>query len=92
MNKYEATFILDPREDLDALKKSVKEILIQNGAEITEEKEIGIRKLAYPIKKRDKGCYFTLFIKIGSQKLEFLKREFNLKETVLRYLFLKLEK
>jgi len=92
LRKYEVMFILDPREELDLLKNSLKELFKENGAEILEEKEMGLRKLAYPIKKRDKGFYYLLNLKSEPSKNEFLKKELNLKEPVMRYIFVNQEK
>jgi small subunit ribosomal protein S6 len=84
-------FILDPREDLENLKNSVKEILKEQNGEILEEKEMGLKRLAYPINKRDKGFYYLVYVKLDTQKNEILKREFNLKDFIMRYIFINME-
>jgi small subunit ribosomal protein S6 len=85
-------FILDPRQEPENLKNNVKELLTENGAEILEEREVGVQRLAYPIQKRDRGYYYIVYANLDPQKNEFLKRELNLKEPVMRYMFIKQEK
>ncbi len=91
MRKYEVMFILDPREDTENLKTYLKDLFKENGGEFLEEKDMGVKKLAYPIKKRDKGLYYVMYANLEPQKNEFLKRELNLKEPVMRYMFVKQE-
>lgn len=91
MRKYEITFILDPREELENLKNSLKDIIKEQNGEVVEEKDMGLRKMTYSIKKRDKGFYQIFYAKLPTSKIEALKREFNLKEFILRYIFINLE-
>lgn len=92
MKKYETLFIFDPREEPEGLQNFVKDLFKEQGGEILEEKEMGVKRLAYPIKKRDRGYYYLLTSKLDPLKNEVLKRELNLKEPVLRYMFEKMEK
>ncbi len=88
LRKYEVMFILDPREDTESLKNYLKELFKEQGGEILEEKEVGLKKLAYPINKRDKGFYYIIYANLKPSSNEFFKRELNLKESVYRYMFI----
>ena len=62
MNKYEIMFILKSNEE-EAIKSEVsnlKAIITDMNGEITNEKEMGNRKLAYPIKKELNGYYYVI--------------------------------
>lgn len=89
MKKYEVTFIFDPREEVETLKNYVKELFKSQNGSVIDEKDWGLRKLAYSINKRDKGFYYIVNAQLDETKNEVLKRELNLKEPVLRYLFIK---
>lgn len=92
MKKYEVLFILDPREDAEGLKGYIKDLFKEFGGEVVEEKEMGLKRLAYPIQKRDKGFYYLLNAKLETTKHDQIKRELNLKEPIMRYMFIALEK
>ena len=55
MNKYETVFILTPVLSDAQMKEAVEKftaVLTKNGAEIVNEENWGLRKLAYPIQKK----------------------------------------
>ena len=58
MNKYETVFILTPVLSDAQMKEAVEKftaVLTKNGAEIVNEENWGLRKLAYPIQKKSTG-------------------------------------
>ena len=60
MNQYETVFILTPVLSDVQMKEAVekfKAILTQEGAEIINEENWGLKKLAYPIQKKSTGFY-----------------------------------
>ncbi len=66
MNQYETVFILTPVLSDVQMKEAVekfKAILTQEGAEIINEENWGLRKLAYPIQKKSTGFYQLLEFK-----------------------------
>ena len=63
MNHYETVFILTPVLSDVQMKEAVdkfKEVLVSEGAEIINEENWGLRKLAYPIQKKSTGFYQLL--------------------------------
>ena len=96
MRSYETTFIVDPvlpGDEIKAAANSYIEWLKNNGCEIVHVDEIGLRQMAYPIKKRQSGVYFC--IEIQSVRGEFIdKFELALRrdERVLRFLTCALDK
>ena len=62
-NQYETVFILTPVLSADQMKETVekfKTLLTSNGAEILNEENWGLKKLAYPIEKKSTGFYILL--------------------------------
>ena len=60
MNQYETVFILTPVLSDVQMKEAVekfKGILTAEGAEIVNEENWGLKKLAYPIQKKSTGFY-----------------------------------
>ncbi len=96
MRHYEVTFIVDPVLSNDEIKSTAQnyvESLKSNGSEIVHVDEMGLRPLAYPIKKRTSGIYYCVeyHAETGSyiNKMELaLRRD----ERILRFLTVALDK
>ena len=61
MNQYETVFILTPVLSDDQMKEAVNKfrgILTDNGAEIINEENWGLKKLAYAIEKEIHGFLY----------------------------------
>ena len=90
MRKYEIMYIL--KADLDeAARKAEMEklakILTDNGAEVTKTDEsMGLRDLAYPIKKETKGYYVVLKVTMGNEAISEFNRLARINNSVLRHL------
>lgn len=95
MNQYETVFILTPVLSAEQMKETVekfKGILTGNGAEILNEENWGMKKLAYPIEKKSTGFYQLLEFKADPTVIAKLEVEFRRDERVIRYLTVKLDK
>ena len=106
MNQYETVFILTPVLSDAQMKEAVdkfKAILTQEGAEIINEENWGLKKLAYPIQKKSTGFYYPIQKKSTGfyQLIEFkadpsviAKLEVNYRrdERVIRFLTFRMDK
>jgi len=95
MNHYETVFILTPVLSDDQMKEAVdkfKGILTDGGAEIVNEEEWGLRKLAYPIEKKSTGFYCLLEFKADPSFIKKLEIAFRRDERVIRFLTFRLDK
>ena len=95
MNCYETVFILTPVLSDDQMKEAVekfKDVLVQNGAEIVNEEQWGLRKLAYPIQKKTTGFYCLLEFKGEPTIVKKLDVAFRRDERVIRFLTFRLDK
>ncbi len=95
MNCYETVFILTPVLSDEQMKEAVekfKGVLTQNGAEIVNEEEWGLKKLAYPIQKKSTGFYCLLEFKGDATLVKKLEVAFRRDERVIRFLTFRLDK
>ncbi len=95
MNSYETVFILTPVLSDEQMKEAVgkfKGFLQENGAEIVNEEQWGLRKLAYPIQKKSTGFYCLLEFKADPSLIKKLDVAFRRDEKVIRFLTFRLDK
>ena len=95
MNQYETVFILTPVLSDAQMKEAVekfKGILAAEGAEIINEENWGLKKLAYPIEKKSTGFYQLIEFKAEPSVIQKLEVNYRRDERVLRYLTVKLDK
>ena len=95
MNQYETVFILTPVLSDVQMKEAVdkfKGILTAEGAEIVNEENWGLKKLAYPIEKKSTGFYQLIEFKAEPTVIEKLEVNYRRDERVIRYLTTKLDK
>ena len=93
MNKYEIMFILKSNEE-EAIKSQVSElkaIITDMNGEIESEKEMGNRKLAYPIKKELNGYYYVMVVNANNDAVSEFDRKSRISENVLRHLIIRLD-
>ncbi|BCX79501.1 30S ribosomal protein S6 [Campylobacter sp. 19-13652] len=94
MRHYELLFILKPtltEEEAKARLEFVKDIITKNGGEIASVVEMGTRKLAYTIKKYERGTYFVIYYKAPPSLLNELTRVIRITEDIIRFLSVKYE-
>jgi len=90
MRNYEFTVIFNSLDELTAKgMEFVSETFKEAGVEITKQEDMGIKFLAYPIKKQDKGHYFYFEMNADPSKINEFSRLFLLsaKDSVLKFLF-----
>lgn len=95
MQQYETTIIVTPvltDTELKELVSGYTKFLKSNGAEIVHEDYWGLRQLAYPIKKKTSGFYFTVEYKAPTDLLDKLELTFRRDENIMRFLSIKLDK
>ena len=93
MNKYEIMFILKSNEE-EAIKNQVSElkaIITDMKGEITNEKEMGNRKLAYPINKELNGYYYVMNVNANNEIVAEFDRKARINENVIRHLVIRLD-
>jgi small subunit ribosomal protein S6 len=93
INSYECLFIVDVANGEDVVKAKVEKFTgkIAANAEIVEVNEWGKRRLAYPINDKAEGHYVIVTFKSEPAFIAEIERRFNIDETIMRYLVVKLD-
>ena len=95
LRHYETLFVLKPTltEKETALKiAQVKDILVNNGAQIGATQDIGTRKLAYEIDKNQRGYYHLFYYTAPATAIKEIERLLRINEEVIKFFTLKYEK
>ncbi len=97
MRHYEVTFIVDPvlsKEEISATAKNYKDQLTELGGKIVYVNEMGLRQLAYPIKRRTSGIYYCIEFSTDSFQDIIANLELALRrdERIIRFLTYSLDK
>lgn len=96
MKNYEITFIVDPVLSGDEIKSTAQtyvDMIRNHEGKIVHVSEMGLKQLAYPIKKRSSGIYYCVEFEIPTgefiSKIELaLRRD----ERIMRFLSVRLDK
>lgn len=94
MTKYEIMFIVKATmesEQVKATADNMQSIITSAKSKVVEFKELGEKKLAYPIKKEINGYYFVMQVEATKEAIAELDRKALLDENVLRHLIIKLD-
>ena len=96
MNEYENVIII--KTDLSKEETSKVRLKIENNirnfAEITKKDDLGIKKLAYEIRKNNEGHYLVYQFQVEEKMREFAIREierfYRITDEVIKFLIIKL--
>ena len=95
MNNYETVFILTPDLSEAQVKEAVAKfvgILKGESAEIVNEENWGLKKLAYTIQKKTTGYYQLVEFQAQPETIAVLETQFRRDENVLRFLTFRQDK
>jgi small subunit ribosomal protein S6 len=96
MNEYENVIIIKPDLSKEETSKVILKIEnnIRNFAEITKKDDLGIKKLAYEIRKNNEGHYLVYQFQVEEKMREFAIREierfYRITDEVIKFLIIKL--
>ncbi|MCH5313064.1 MAG: 30S ribosomal protein S6 [Helicobacter sp.] len=94
MKLYETMFILKPtlvEEEIKTQLEFFKEVITKNGGEIETCLDMGMRNLAYEIKKNKRGYYYVIYFKAQPRLIKELERNYRINEEILRFIVIKYE-
>jgi len=94
LRHYETLFILKPTlsdEEKAAIVENIKNVITQQGGEVVAVDNIGVRQLAYPINKFERGHYYIVYYKAPSDAVLELERQMRYNEELLRFMTVKYE-
>ncbi len=89
MRIYEELFIVRPdasEEEIDQLIEQTKQIITNDGGTVEKADKWGIRRLAYPVAKRNEGFYVLLQFTAGPTVAKEIERRFRVTDLVIKFL------
>jgi small subunit ribosomal protein S6 len=92
MRHYENLVIVKPTftaEEIQASIKAIEEVITSNGGEIAATDAMGMRKLAYPINKNERGYYHVIYYSVAPAAIAEIERRFRINEDLLRFVTIK---
>jgi small subunit ribosomal protein S6 len=92
MRNYENLVIVKPTltaEEIQASVKAIEEIITSNGGEIATTDTMGMRKLAYPIEKNERGYFHVIYYSVAPAAITEIERRFRINEDMLRFVTIK---
>jgi len=96
MKQYEVNFIVDPvlsGDEIKATAQTYVDLFTKAGCTIVHNDEMGLRQLAYPIKRRTSGIYYCVeFQTPTGAVIDDFELAFRRDERILRFLSVKLDK
>lgn len=89
---YEALFLVDTAvatADWDGTMKAIERLLERAQADVLSVRKWDEKKLAYPVKKKERGTYLLAYFKAPTSSMAGLERDVQLSETVMRVMVLR---
>lgn len=89
---YEFTYIINPVLEEDKFKETIEKVnkLVEdNGGEIVEVDDWGIKSLAYDINGKSNGYYVNMYFNAPAAAIEVIERNVRINDDIMRYLTLK---
>ena len=94
MNKYEMMFIVKAtmeESNVKAAAENVKKLAEGLKVKVESFKEMGQKKLAYPIKKEISGYYYVMTMTASKDAIKEVNRKMSIDENIIRHLIIKLD-
>ncbi len=92
MRRYESVIILEPdmsEEDVRKFTDRYSQLIRTNNGEVIKIEDLGSRRLAYTVKRKDRGRYILLDYVGGPAVLKELERRLKISEDVMKFLSVK---
>jgi len=92
MNCYETLLVVKPTlsdEEIQTQISKTEDIIKKENGEISARDDMGMRRLAYPIQKQERGYYSVVYYKAPSSAIEEIERQLRYNEEILRFMSVK---
>ena len=88
MNKYELMVIIDPALEDDKKEAAVENVknIIAEAGEVSETDVWGLKKLAYPIQKKNEGYYVVMQFTAEPELPKELDRRLRIADAYMRHI------
>ena len=93
MNKYESVIIIDPNVAEEGLKKLETKFsdIINNDGKVESVEELGLKKLAYEIKKNSEAYYMVINFEANPSLVAELERIYRITDEVIKFIVVRKE-
>jgi small subunit ribosomal protein S6 len=91
---YEVMYIVNPDTPADTIGKlneAVGKLVEKEGGTVVRMDDIGIRRLAYPIQKKEDGYYVLFEIDGTGQEIAELERRMRVNDMIMRYITVRVD-
>jgi len=95
MNHYETLFVVKPTLTDEETKAQIEKniaIITNNGGEIVAIDDMGMRKLAYPVEKNERGYYTVIYYQAPGTLIAEFERQMRYNEEILKFMTVKYTK
>ena len=92
MNHYELLFVLKPTltdEETKAQIAKIQENITAQEAIIVATDDMGMRKLAYPVEKNERGYYTVIYFQAPGAAIAEIERLLRINEDILKFMTVK---
>lgn len=91
---YEVMFIADPdagQDKVTKLNEAVEKLIQKEGGSVVRIDDIGRKRLAYPIQKKEEGHYVLFEIEGSGQEIAELERRMRVNDMIMRYMTVRVD-
>ena len=91
---YEVMYIVNPdtpAETIAKLNEAVGKLIEKEGGTVLRMDDIGIRRLAYPIQKKEDGYYVLFEVDGRGQEIAELERRMRVNDMIMRYITVRVD-
>lgn len=91
---YEVMYIVNPETPVDTIGKlneAVGKLVEKEGGSVVRMDDIGMKRLAYPIQKKEDGYYVLFEIEGSGQEIAELERRMRVNDMIMRYITVRVD-
>ena len=92
MKLYEGMFLVDnseARKNYEAVSENISRIITKYGGEVIRSERWSERRLAYPVRRRDRGTYVLVYFNASPESITEIRRDCAIDEIILRNMILR---
>ena len=89
LNKYETIYIIKPEVEEQGIKELVEKfntLIETEGGKVSETQEWGLKRLAYPIQKKEQGYYVLVNFEAKPESIVELERVYKITDSVMKFI------
>ena len=91
MNKYETVVIMDSKITDEERNQAINKIYtyISDNGKITNKEELGLKRLAYEVKKQKEAFYYVIYFEMKPENIVELEKRYRIADEVLKFIVVK---